>query len=416
MNSRKKEIMERMASLNDETLIIIITEDFNEYEDEALRIAKQELESRNINVDDYIAHKRFEYIIEQTDIAVSDLVFFTDIITQTDFNLIEEAIFNLYPDDKEFTEEYKSFYAELLQIKPSECNSVLIAIEKQLEDIDDSKIELWNVYGLDTKTGENLNLELFEWSKWLTFHVNVNDLEKVGRENYIAHCFYRMTINGFNKEDIKTNLEIKVEKSNYNKFLLNAANSSTLDFTDKNVFRAVLEYKKKSSSGEIPQIRPWVRLWARMLDGMMVFLILFVIMKFIVHANISLQILSVPVSPLVVAVIESLLLSAWGTTLGKWIFEVKVRDEEGNKLDFKKAVRRSFMVWLFGEALSFNSILTTFSYMVSYFRLTRAGKTYWDEKCKSIVSHGRIGVLRCVTRVILIIVLWGVILGTLYKK
>lgn len=52
-----------MASLNDENLIRIITEDFNEYEAEALQIAKQELGSRNINVDDCSARKRFVYKI-----------------------------------------------------------------------------------------------------------------------------------------------------------------------------------------------------------------------------------------------------------------------------------------------------------------------------------------------------------------
>lgn len=402
METSHKEIEKRMELLNDETLLKIITEDFDEYTDEALQIAKKELEKRQISIKDYVAQKRFEYIVKNTDIAVDDLVQLKDIIVKPDYSLIEEAFVKNYPDDQEFKEEYKNLYEQLLKMQPTECKNILVTIERQIDDINDSEIAIWNINGIDTQTGERKNLELFKWNEWLSFYVNIKNLQEIGMENYIAHCFYKMTINGFNEKDIKRNLEMKATESICDFVTFETVDSKDSDTVGKDGIQALLEYKDNVFSKEVPQIRPWVRLWARGIDSLTVLLFLLIII-FVIPLDISQKILSLILSPIILIFIEALLLSKYGTTLGKLILNVKVRNQEGNKLSFKKALHRSFLVWIFGEALGAKT-LNTFAHLVAYFRLTRIGKTYWDDKSESTVSHGKIGILKGFIAFILIIV------------
>lgn len=151
MDSRYKEIVERISLLNNESLIKIVTENYDEYEAEALEIAKLELERRNIDVDNNINKKCFGYIVEHTDIAVEDLVSFKDVLQQVNFTSLEEAIINIYPDAQKLIEEYKSIYDKILIEGPGKSKSVLIIMENELEHYTDS--EKWKIYGCDTQTG-----------------------------------------------------------------------------------------------------------------------------------------------------------------------------------------------------------------------------------------------------------------------
>ena len=54
----------------------------------------------------------------------------------------------------------------------------------------------------------------------------------------------------------------------------------------------------------------------------------------------------------VVAVMEALLLHFWGWTPGKWIFGLKLRDAQGNKLSLRAAWRRVWGVFLRGDGLN----------------------------------------------------------------
>jgi len=43
-------------------------------------------------------------------------------------------------------------------------------------DLQDAQIEIYDVSGMATETGDKLDLELFDWEDWLTFYVNNKDL------------------------------------------------------------------------------------------------------------------------------------------------------------------------------------------------------------------------------------------------
>ncbi|MHB8065411.1 MAG: DUF6557 family protein [Ruminiclostridium sp.] len=319
--------------------------------------------------------------------------------------MVEEALLKFYPDEKEFQDEYKNFYNKLLQLNPTKSKYALITIEKEPINIDDLLVEIWNVSGMDTESGDKLDLELFSWNDWLSFFVNNNDLQKVGKESYLAHCFYKMTINGFNEDDIKRNIKIKAGETNYNKFLYDTTKYNSIDSIKDNIFKTAREFKSKIISSEVPQIRPWARFWARTLDSTILLLIFLILIKFLTSFKWNMQILGVSIIPLILAIIESILLSTWGTTPGKLILGVKIRTLDGNKLSYSQSLYRSSMVWILGEAASLNNILSTFTYLVSYFRLTNMGSTYWDEKGQFSVTHERIGVLRGIMTVILVFVI-----------
>lgn len=404
-------IKERMTSLTDEILIKIVTEDADDYEAEALQIAREELAFRKINIDDIKNKKHFQYIINCTDICMGDLVPFGDIVHQVDYSLVEEALQKFYPDEKEFLSEYKDFYNNLLQLNPTNIKYVLINVEKEPINIDDLVVDIWNVFGTDTESGEKLNVELFSWNDWLSFFVDHKYLQEVGNESFLAHCFYKMAINGFNDDDINRNIEIKAGEATYNRFLYNTIKSNSIDTINDNIFKTSRDLKLKVISREVSQIRPWIRFWARTLDSTTLLLLFLILIKSFTPFKWNMQFLGVSLIPSILAFIESILLSTWGTTLGKWILGIKVRTIDGNKLSYSQSLYRSIMVWILGEAASLNNILSTFTYLVSYFRLTNMGSTYWDEKGKFSVTHERIGIVRGIVAVVL-----GLVITSLATK
>ncbi len=411
MQNRIEAIKERMASLTDESLIKIVIEDADDYEAEALQIAREELLIRRIDIDDIENKKHFQYIVNCTDISMSVLIPLYDIIHQVDYSLVEETLFKFYPDEKDFHNEHKNFYDKLLQLNPTKSKYTLITVEKEPINIDNLLVEIWNVSGMDTESGDKLNLELFSWNDWLSFFVDNKDLQKIGKESYLAHCLYKMTINGFNEDDIKRNIEIKTEENNYNSFLYNNTKYDSIDAINENAFEIAREFKSKIVSSEVPQIRPWVRYWARMLDSITLSLILLILLKFLTPFKWNMQILGISIVPFILVIIESILLSTWGTTPGKLILGVKVRTLDGNKLSYRQSLYRSGMVLILGEAASLNNILSVFTYLLSYFRLTNMGITFWDEKGQFSVTHERIGIIRGIAAVVL-----GFVITSLVSK
>lgn len=403
MQNRIEAIKERMASLADEVLIKIVTEDINDYEAEAIQIAKDELDRRSIDIDAIENKKHFQHIIKCTNISMSDLVPFNDLIHRADYSLVEDALLKFYPYESEFFEEYKTLYNKLLQLKPAKNDYILITVENKTLDKTDLPINTWDVSGINTESGDKLNLELFSWNNWLSFYVDSGDLHKVGLEGYIAHCLYAMTVNGFNDDDIKRNIEIKSEETNYNRFLYDINKSDSFDVNSDNVLKAAREFKLKIVSSEVPQIRPWVRFWARTLDSF-ILLFMFEIIKFLIRLKWNMQISGDVIIPILIVFIESALLSTLGTTPGKWLLRIKVRTFDGNKLSYKQSLFRCSMVWILGEAANLNNILSTFTFLVAYFRLTNLGSTYWDEKGQFSITHERIGLLRSIVSVVLVFV------------
>ncbi len=143
------------------------------------------------------------------------------------------------------------------------------------------------------------------------------------------------------------------------------------------------------------QIRPWVRYWARSFDFFYFALSFGFVSGFLGIAQNTQGDLSQAVASLLAfyflwVLVESAMLSTFGTTPGKWLLNIRVRTSSGEKLPFLDAFSRSLGWWIsgFGLGIPLISLLTL---ITSYLRLTRQGAARWDEKGGFVVSHREIG-------------------------
>lgn len=153
----------------------------------------------------------------------------------------------------------------------------------------------------------------------------------------------------------------------------------------------------------IRQIRPWVRYFARIID-----VFLFSLLAGFVLGMFAPSVLDIPNFLLGMAILfvwvfqESILLANCGTTLGKWLFKIKVRNSKGQKLTFSEALNRSFSVWLKGMGAGV-PIISLITLLTSRSKLKRDAITAWDEEGGFVVTHGKIGALRSAVVVVLLL-------------
>lgn len=115
---------------------------------------------------------------------------------------------------------------------------------------------------------------------------------------------------------------------------------------------------------------PWRRFWARWLDSLLgsmtALTMLMVLSDGVIPNNFWTTVLGLGLSLL----LEPIQLRIFGTTLGKWIFGIRLLHRDGRKLDLGEAFRRTWQARLYGEALGIP--------FVCYWRLWKSYKTYND--------------------------------------
>ena len=134
-------------------------------------------------------------------------------------------------------------------------------------------------------------------------------------------------------------------------------------------------------AAEEPQpFRLWTRVGARVIDTILLFTC--AITLFSLAGTGAIMGLGLFFPFVVVAltfVIEAGLLCSFGTTPGKALLGIEVRDSEGQILSWGAAFRRSLLVWLRGVGLGhplFAGILMLFC----YFEVKRTGTILWDRE------------------------------------
>jgi tetratricopeptide (TPR) repeat protein/uncharacterized RDD family membrane protein YckC len=143
-----------------------------------------------------------------------------------------------------------------------------------------------------------------------------------------------------------------------------------------------------NNNGEFIEVRPWKRFWARGLDNILFILLAF----FLFFKLLYVEIMEFPSFLIYLSAtflwtfIEAVLLCTWGTTPGKWLFNVTIRNEEGKKLGFVPALKRSLLVWIYGMGFGI-PVITPFGMINQYRKLTKMKSTMWDRKLKLIVQH-----------------------------
>ena len=150
----------------------------------------------------------------------------------------------------------------------------------------------------------------------------------------------------------------------------------------------------QSYDTERMQVRPWIRFWARVLDNYYFTLICGLVIGIIAPSllNKSITIITI-ITLLIWAFMEAFLLSTWGTTPGKYLLAISLKDINGQKPSFSDALKRSCSVWFFGLFCGLPFIYLVFN-ACSYYRLAKSGTTLWDCNGGFTVTHGNISIMR----------------------
>jgi len=136
------------------------------------------------------------------------------------------------------------------------------------------------------------------------------------------------------------------------------------------------------------EVKPWIRFFARILDYIIFVSIIFVLVEEILKLNLNgVYSFSLYFTAIFIWIfIEAALLSTWGTTPGKWLFNVTLRDNSRKKLHFIPALSRCLSVWFLGIGTGI-PILCFIGMGVQYSKLTKTKATSWDAKRKHIIHH-----------------------------
>ncbi|MBA7522597.1 hypothetical protein ES705_14717 [subsurface metagenome] len=149
------------------------------------------------------------------------------------------------------------------------------------------------------------------------------------------------------------------------------------------------------------QVYPWRRYWARIFDITFIMPIyIFIISLFypgFSYAIIRIDSLIGGILLLLFYLIffEPMMFSSFGTTPGKSLLGIKIRDLSGKKISYATGMRRGFLIWLNGMGIGI-PFIAFFTMIIAYSKLKRNGITSWDEKCEINVIHDRLSVFRVI--------------------
>ncbi|MES2439441.1 MAG: RDD family protein [Verrucomicrobiota bacterium] len=99
-------------------------------------------------------------------------------------------------------------------------------------------------------------------------------------------------------------------------------------------------------------------------------------------------------------VVETLLIHYLGTTPGKWLLSLQVRNKDGSPLDLPSSTRRSMRVLFTGIGFGWG-LLAVFCQALSFFTARRLGTTLWDHAGGHQVFAAALSPFRVVTLVFL---------------
>lgn len=166
------------------------------------------------------------------------------------------------------------------------------------------------------------------------------------------------------------------------------------------------------------QPHPWRRYFARMLDtsvnGMAVFFC-FAVVFGAIAPKASGEFFSIFDSPggklwdMMLTTFAATLLSAaligfTGSSLGKWLFGVKVTDKQGVPIGYKLAWNRELKVWVRGLALGI-PIICLFTLSSAYKHLLKENKTTWDDELGLLVSYKENNAMQMFLNIVGVVVL-----------
>lgn len=133
---------------------------------------------------------------------------------------------------------------------------------------------------------------------------------------------------------------------------------------------------------DVAEPHPWRRYFARAIDltlvGLMVSFVQFVLLHHnLVNISKGENVLCGLAGWGLLVLIEPLLLSRFGTTVGKWCMGITVTRPDGGRLSYGEALERTTAVWLYGAGLGISIVELVCNYR-SYRRYTRGEELAWE--------------------------------------
>lgn len=139
----------------------------------------------------------------------------------------------------------------------------------------------------------------------------------------------------------------------------------------------------------LPKVKaPWKRYFARTLDMALYSLAVFSFLSLVLNVNTSNEpiwgIVETIISIFIMWAIEPVLLSLLGTTFGKWILGISVTDEDGQKLSYEVAKRRTTTLFWYGLAC-YVPALHLWRLWISYADCNDEKTLAWEEESELVL-------------------------------
>lgn len=144
---------------------------------------------------------------------------------------------------------------------------------------------------------------------------------------------------------------------------------------------------------EFDDVHPWRRYFARHTD--VCFIIVLCIALYNLFPNYfhvysqfvkNKEYINYLVIIIVIMFINAVFISLMGTTLGKFLFGIRVVSSNDKRLKFSQAFYREFLIVMMGLAF-YIPIINFFTLYFSHTRLITTGKTKWDNLLNCCVVH-----------------------------
>ncbi len=394
MSNENNGFKENLSVLKDEELRKIIYSENNEYEQEAIDKAKTELFSR-----------------EAGHLWESDNIVLKDLIRYANSEDIIYSFLKLFPEEKATIDEYykivNKFINEEVQAEIKDTSNISIIIDDRTKNFANKN---WNVFGKEDNYKDEICLDYFYPTEWLSFKVKKEQLQKFGIDTYIAYCLRAMTAMGFSNDEIQEKFN-SLEKIDSIKNLQKLYPQMTDDRSGTFIMDGLPKAKQYIIDEEginTTQIRPWIRYLSRTIDYGIWTNLLVIFWSILspetytifLSKNIWIKLLVNIMFYILWLFIEALLLSKVGYTFGKWLLKVRITSKSGEKLTYTTALKRATKVLVYGCALEL-PFLSTVSYIVSYNKLMKNGITKWDRDGDTMVHHGEYSTFRGIIAVLL---------------
>ncbi len=149
------------------------------------------------------------------------------------------------------------------------------------------------------------------------------------------------------------------------------------------LYLAELEPDAAAKQRDVAEPHPWRRYFARGIDIALVGLPVSFVLYVLLHRNYTTvsrweNIVWSLVGWGLLVLLEPLLLSRFGTTVGKWCMGITVTRPDGEKLSYNEALNRTALLWFYGNGLGLPLVELVCNYL-SYRRYTRGEELTWEE-------------------------------------